>query len=77
MIAAEPGTRWRRDLVGLKDGGLILAGRDVPPDAQAAARPPLPFETSLPGDQDAGCPDPGNLRATGRAGQAIACNWGR
>jgi hypothetical protein len=30
----------------------------------------LPFGTSLPGDQDPGCPDPGNLRAVSRAGQS-------
>ena len=63
MIGAEPRTQWRRDLVKLNDRGFILTGRDVPRSA-------LPFETSLPGDQDAGCPDPGNTRATSRVGQS-------
>ncbi len=71
MIGAEPRTQWRRDLVKLNDRGLILTGRDVPPGrAWALPRLSLPFKTSLPGDQDAGRPDPGNLRATSRAGQS-------
>jgi len=77
MTGAEPRTQWRRDLVKLNDRGFVLTGRDVPPGAWPLPRPPLPFETSLPGDQDAGCPDPGNLVAAGRAGKAIACNRGR
>ena len=40
------------------------------PGAWPLPRPPLPFKTSLPGDQDAGRPDPGNLCAASRAGQS-------
>ena len=70
MIGAEPRTQWRRDLVKLNNRGFVLTGRDVPPGRMAAARPPLPFKTSLLGDQDAGRPDPGNLRAASRVGQS-------
>jgi thioredoxin reductase (NADPH) len=70
MTGAGPRTQWRRDLVKLNDRGFVLTGRDVPPGAWPLPRPPLPFKTSLPGDQDAGCPDPGNLRAASRAGQS-------
>jgi thioredoxin reductase (NADPH) len=70
MIGAEPRTRWRRVLVKLNDRGFVLTGRDVPPGAWPLPRPPRPFGTSLLGDQDAGCPEPGNLRATSRAGRS-------
>ena len=49
MIGAGPCTQWLRDLVKLNDRGFILTGRDVPPGAWPLPRPPLPFETSLPG----------------------------
>jgi thioredoxin reductase (NADPH) len=49
LIGAEPRTDWLRDVIRLDDRGFILAGRDVPPDAWPLSRPPLPFETSLPG----------------------------
>jgi thioredoxin reductase (NADPH) len=49
MIGAEPRTQWLRHLVKLNDRGFILTGRDVPPGAWPLPRPPLPFETSLPG----------------------------
>jgi thioredoxin reductase (NADPH) len=70
MIGAEPRTQWRRDLVKLNDRGFVLTGHDVPPGAWPLPRPPLPFKTSLLGDQDAGCPEPGNLRAANRVGQS-------
>jgi thioredoxin reductase (NADPH) len=40
------------------------------PGAWPLPRPPLPFKTSLPGDQDAGRLDPGNLRAASRIGRS-------
>jgi thioredoxin reductase (NADPH) len=65
MIGAEPRTRlrtrvadghgqarlerWLRGLVKLNDRGFIRTGRDVPLGAWPLPRPPLPFETSLPG----------------------------
>jgi thioredoxin reductase (NADPH) len=36
-------------VVTLDDRGFILTGRDLPPEAWALRRPPLAFETSLPG----------------------------
>jgi thioredoxin reductase (NADPH) len=41
--------RWLRGLVKLNDRGFIRTGRDVPLGAWPLPRPPLPFETSLPG----------------------------
>ena len=49
MIGAEPRTQWLRDLIKLDNRGFILTGRDVPPGAWPLSRPPLPFETNLPG----------------------------
>ena len=49
MIGAEPRTEWLRDTVRRDDRGFILTGRDVPLDGWTSARPPLPFETSMPG----------------------------
>ena len=49
MIGAEPRTQWLRDLVEVNDRGFILTGRDLPQGAWPLRRPPLPFETSLPG----------------------------
>jgi thioredoxin reductase (NADPH) len=49
MIGAEPRTQWLRDLVKVNDRGFILTGRDLPQGAWPLPRPPLPFETSLPG----------------------------
>jgi thioredoxin reductase (NADPH) len=49
MIGAEPCTQWLRDPIRLDDRGFILTGRDIPLQAWPLSRPPLPFETSLPG----------------------------
>jgi thioredoxin reductase (NADPH) len=49
LIGAEPRTDWLGDVVQRDDRGFILTGRDVPAGAWPLNRPPLPFETSLPG----------------------------
>jgi thioredoxin reductase (NADPH) len=49
LIGAEPRTEWLRDRVQLDDRGYIMTGRDLHLQEWALARPPLPFETSLPG----------------------------
>lgn len=49
LIGAEPRTEWLRDSVQPDDCGYILIGRDVPLQAWPLERPPLPFETSMPG----------------------------
>jgi thioredoxin reductase (NADPH) len=49
LIGAEPHTDWLRAVVALDERGFVLTGRDIPPSAWPARRPPLPFETSLPG----------------------------
>jgi thioredoxin reductase len=48
-IGAKPHTDWLRDMVALDEGGFVLTGRDIPQPAWPASRPPLPFETSVPG----------------------------
>jgi thioredoxin reductase (NADPH) len=49
LIGAEPRTEWLRDLVARDEGEFILAGVDVPRKDWPLERPPLPFETSMPG----------------------------
>ena len=49
MIGAEPHTEWLRNILQRDDRGYILTGRDIPPQAWSLDRPPLPFETSMPG----------------------------
>jgi thioredoxin reductase (NADPH) len=48
-FGAEPRTDWLRAVLARDDGGFILTGRDVPAGAWPLERPPLAFETSLPG----------------------------
>jgi thioredoxin reductase (NADPH) len=49
MIGAEPRTEWLGDTIRRDDRGFILTGRDVPREGWPSDRPPLPFETSMPG----------------------------
>jgi thioredoxin reductase (NADPH) len=49
LIGAEPRTEWLRDVILRDEGGYILTGRDVPREGWQLTRPPLPFETSIPG----------------------------
>jgi thioredoxin reductase (NADPH) len=49
LIGAGPRTEWLRDAVRCDDGGFVLTGVDVPAAEWPLERPPLPFETSLPG----------------------------
>jgi thioredoxin reductase (NADPH) len=49
MIGAEPRTEWLGDAVRRDERGFILTGRDVPREGWTLDRPPLPFETSIPG----------------------------
>jgi thioredoxin reductase (NADPH) len=49
LIGAEPHTEWLRDVIQRDNRGYILTGRDVPQQAWSLVRPPLPFETSIPG----------------------------
>lgn len=49
MIGAEPRTHWLSGLIAMDDRGFILTGRDLLQDAWPLGRPPLPFETSVPG----------------------------
>jgi thioredoxin reductase (NADPH) len=49
LIGAGPRTEWLRGAVRSDDRGFVLTGGDVPKDEWPLERPPLPFETSLPG----------------------------
>lgn len=49
LIGAEPHTEWLHDVILRDDRSYILTGRDVPQHAWPLARPPRPFETSMPG----------------------------
>jgi len=49
LIGAVPRTEWLRDVVRRDDREYILTGRDVPQEGWLLERPPLPFETSMPG----------------------------
>ena len=49
MIGAEARTHWLGTAIRRDDHGFVLTGRDLPPDACEIDRPPLPFETSVPG----------------------------
>jgi thioredoxin reductase (NADPH) len=49
LIGAEPRTEWLRGVIRRDDHGFILTGRDVPQEGWPLTRPPLPFETSIPG----------------------------
>jgi thioredoxin reductase (NADPH) len=49
LIGAEPRTDWLREVIQRDERGYLLTGGDVPGQAWPLARPPLPFETSMPG----------------------------
>lgn len=53
FIGAEPATGWLDGCVALDPKGFVLTDRNLPADVAAgpefANRPPLPYETSLPG----------------------------
>ena len=50
LIGAQPRTDWLHTAVARDNGGYILTGGDLTGDVGSPAeRPPLPFETSLPG----------------------------
>lgn len=70
LIGAEPHTDWLRDAVRLDDHGFVLTGADVPTDAWPVTRPPLPFESSLPGVFAAGDVRHGSVkRVAGAVGE--------
>jgi thioredoxin reductase (NADPH) len=72
MIGAEPRTEWLRGVIRRDDHGFVLTGRDVPREGWISSRPPLPFETSVPGVFAAGDVRYGSVKrvagASGRRG---------
>ena len=70
MIGAEPHTEWLHDAVARDERGYLLTGRDVPAAAWPLQRPPLPFETSMPGVFAAGDARHGSVkRVAGAVGE--------
>jgi thioredoxin reductase (NADPH) len=71
FIGAEPATAWLGEAVALDPKGFVLTDRNLPDeiaDGRAfAARPPLPFETSLPGVFAAGDVRLGSLKRVAAA----------
>jgi len=49
LIGARPHTEWLAPVLRVDSEGFILTGRDLPAESWRLERPPLPFETSLPG----------------------------
>jgi thioredoxin reductase len=49
LIGAEPRTDWLQEVLERDHRGFILTGADVVSERWPVARPPLPFETSMPG----------------------------
>lgn len=49
LIGARPHTEWLAPVLRVDNEGFILTGRDLPAESWRLERPPLPFETSLPG----------------------------
>jgi thioredoxin reductase (NADPH) len=49
MIGAKARTEWLGPAIRCDDHGFVLTGRDLLADAGPSDRPPLPFETSVPG----------------------------
>jgi thioredoxin reductase (NADPH) len=49
LIGALPHTAWLDGAVYRDDHGFVVTGPDLPPRAWPPGRPPLQFETSLPG----------------------------
>jgi thioredoxin reductase (NADPH) len=70
LIGAEPRTDWLHSVVLRDDHGFILTGRDVPHEGWPLERPPLPFETSMPGVFAAGDVRHGSVkRVAGAVGE--------
>jgi len=49
LIGAEPHTSWLPSLIRRDEWGYLLSGADLPVGSWPLSRPPLMFETSLPG----------------------------
>jgi thioredoxin reductase (NADPH) len=70
LIGAEPHTGWLPAAIRRDDRGFVIAGADVPREAWPRDRPPLPFETSLPGVFAVGDVRAGSVkRVAGAAGE--------
>jgi thioredoxin reductase (NADPH) len=70
MIGAEPRTQWLGGAVRRDESGFVLTGPDVPREGWTASRPPLPFETSMPGAFAAGDVRHGSVkRVAGAVGE--------
>jgi thioredoxin reductase (NADPH) len=70
LIGAETHTEWLRDVLQRDDRGYVLTGRDLSVEWWRLNRPPLPFETSMPGVFAAGDVRHGSVkRVAGAVGE--------
>jgi len=72
MTGATPNTGWLNGCLALDDKGFIKTGLDLQPEELTAAhwpltRPPLLFETSLPGVFAVGDVRSGNIKRVASA----------
>ncbi len=76
LIGAEPRTGWLGDAVQRDGRGYVLTDRDITREAWPLERPPLPFETGIPGVFAAGDARHGSVKrvaaAVGEGSVAIA-----
>jgi thioredoxin reductase (NADPH) len=49
LIGAQPHTSWLPAEIRRDEWGYVLSGLDLPAESWPLSRPPLPFETSVPG----------------------------
>jgi len=77
MIGAEAHTMAPRPRQAERSWIHLDRPRRSPGRAWPLPRPPLPFKTSLPGDQDAGAQIWVICAPRAGSDKAIACNWGR
>ena len=67
LIGAEPRTEWLPRVLQLDDRGYILTDRGVSQEEWPLERPPLPFETSVPGVFAAGDARHGSVKRVAAA----------
>jgi thioredoxin reductase (NADPH) len=67
LIGAHPNTAWIGDELARDDHGFLLTGSDVEPRLAATTRPPMRFETTMPGVFAAGDVRAGSVKRVASA----------